>query len=207
MPQAPEGKFCPLCTPTLSFTPTLTLTPTPNPQPSPNPIPTPTPTPNHNPSPSPRPPQLPPQIAPPGSPPNSPLLDPPPHRYSRNPLPPGGIQPTVSWGGSPRPNPRGRPPKGRPVGIRVSAISALIRLLNGADCRFSTCTAQPVHTCLFFSVFKWPPHWSGGGHLNWHPLEWVGDSDESAFSLESVACCLLIARQHRNTGSETVVLP
>ena len=28
-PKPPEGKFCPLCTPTLSFNPTLTLTPTP----------------------------------------------------------------------------------------------------------------------------------------------------------------------------------
>ena len=28
-PRTPEGKFCPLCTPTLSVNPTLTLTPTP----------------------------------------------------------------------------------------------------------------------------------------------------------------------------------
>ena len=41
------------------------------------------------------------------SPPPKPLLDPPP------PMPPpqGGLRPTVSWGGSWRPEPRGRPPR------------------------------------------------------------------------------------------------
>ena len=43
-PKAPEGKFCPLCTPTLSL----------NPQPSPNPTPIPSPSPNSNPSSNPR---------------------------------------------------------------------------------------------------------------------------------------------------------
>ena len=54
-PKPPKGKFCPLCTPTLSLNPTLTLTPTPTlslvltlPLPLPLPLP---PTPSPKPSP------------------------------------------------------------------------------------------------------------------------------------------------------------
>ena len=48
-PKAPKGKFCPLCTPTLSITPTLTLTLThPNPKPSRNCTPTLNPSPNQD---------------------------------------------------------------------------------------------------------------------------------------------------------------
>ena len=65
-----------------------------------------------------------PRIAPLGPPPNrpsrspppQPLLYPPPHSPSLNPPPPPprGLRPTVSWGGSWRPEPRGRPPRGAP---------------------------------------------------------------------------------------------
>ena len=48
----------------------------------------------------------PPPIAPPRPPPPMPPPPPPP--------PPRGLRPTVSWGGSWRPEPRGRPPRGQP---------------------------------------------------------------------------------------------
>ena len=54
---------------------------------------------------------------PPGAPPPAPLIPPPPFALPEPPLrspppPPRGLRPTVSWGGSWRPDPRGRPPRG-----------------------------------------------------------------------------------------------
>ena len=65
-----------------------------------------------------RPTWTPPPTHPPGAPPPKPLLDLPPNCPSLNPRsnapppppPPRGLRPTVSWGGSWRPEPRGRPP-------------------------------------------------------------------------------------------------
>ena len=134
------------------------LRPPPTPQIAPPGPPPPTTTPNC-------PTWTPPQPAPPGAPPPSPSYTPPPHSPSLNPPsdapppppppppPPRGLRPTVSWRGSWRPEPRGRPPRGGPqtlwdsCGIVVAFLPAFSRRNTGRPCApglYRQCEQQRV---------------------------------------------------------------
>ena len=79
----------------------------------------------------------PPQTDPPGAPPPSPLLDPPsnaPPPPPPPPPPPRGLRPTVSMGGSWRPEPRGRPPRGSNPAQGCSRQATLAILCSRRHC-------------------------------------------------------------------------
>ena len=125
----------------------------------------------------------PPQPTLPDPPPPKPLLDPP-HRPSlTEPSPPRALRPTVSWGGSWRPEPRGRPPPPPPGGkcVKKNLRNTVHIVLWVAAMTYVRCfilffreEGPRAVTALYFG---WPAFrnrhfviwgggagWGGGGH-------------------------------------------